>query len=106
MSINWIDQSIALFFAEYIVPPDSLCTTWGFYGYLPAIYSASSSIHLKKAVEAVALVHVANTSSIDRLTDLARKAYGKSSMDRRIAMGSKTRATADEILIAKSLSDL
>ncbi|MCJ1250705.1 hypothetical protein MMC30_007933 [Trapelia coarctata] len=103
MSIDWTDQSIALFFAEYVASPDLLRSTWGFYEYLPAMYSASSSIHLKKAVEAVALVHMANTSSIDRLTYLARRAYGKSLTDMATAMRSKPRATADETLAALSL---
>ncbi len=103
MSTDWTAQSIALFFAEYVDPPDPLRSTWGFYEYLPAMYSASSSVHLVKAVEAAALAHLANTSSIDRLTVLARRAYGKALLDLGVAIRSKTRATADETLATLNL---
>jgi len=76
---------------------------WGFYEYLPAMYSACSSIHLVKAVEAAALAHLANTSSIDRLAVLARRAYGKALLDLGVALRSKTRATADETLATLNL---
>lgn len=103
ISTDWTDQAIALFFAVYVEPPDSLRSTWGFYEYLPAMYSACSSVHLVRAVEAAALAHLANTSSIDRLAVLARRAYGKALLDLGVALRSKTRATADETLATLNL---
>lgn len=103
MSNDWTAQAIVLFFAEYVDPPDLLRSTWRFYEYLPAMYSACSSIHLVKAVEAAALAHLANTSSIDRLAVLARRAYGKALLDLGVALRSKTRATADETLATLNL---
>lgn len=103
MSNDWTAQAINLFFAEYVDPPDFLRSTWGFYEYLPAMYGACSSVHLVKAVEAAALAHLANTSSIDRLAVLARSAYGKALLDLGAALRSKTRATADETLATLSL---
>ena len=103
MSTNWTDQSVSLFFAEYITPPDALNTTWGFFEYLPTMYSASSSVHLIKAVEAASLAHLANTSSIDRLTALARRAYGEALLDLGAAMNCETRVMSDETLATMCL---
>ena len=103
ISIDWTDQSICLFIAEYVAPSDALQTTRGFFEYLPTMYSTSSSVHLIKAVEATSLAHLANTSSIDRLKGLARRAYGQALLDLAAAMNSKVRATSDETLATLSI---
>jgi hypothetical protein len=96
MSTDWIGQSVALFFAEYVEAPDSLRSTWGFFEYLPDMYRTSSSIHLTEAVKAAALANMANTSSIEHLNRMALRSYGKALQDLRAAINDNTRATADD----------
>lgn len=78
MPVDWHSQSVCMFFHDYVIKPrdDKVC--FGFLHGLPDLLSKDDgSSAFEEAVSSVALMSLANRSSLEYLVPQARKRYGK-----------------------------
>ncbi|KAJ5729366.1 uncharacterized protein N7483_003874 [Penicillium malachiteum] len=107
---SWEERAICYFFDQFISPPDKE-SGMGHLDYLPGLYSRirqhkSASSSLPWALEATALMTLANVSQAPQLIIQARRGYGRALSTLRRALASPTEALKDETFASVVLLSL